>query len=230
MSSLSSSPRAAETPFRRLVATRALGELIFALLITLLGIYVVLSARGILVPPGNEAMGPRDFPYIVGSGLTLLGALLIIQVLRGKLGTPDESEDFDTTAATSWVTVALLAGIILLHAQLIEPIGWPVVVLLAITAAAIAVVSHNRYLALAAAIAVLVALLLQLETLSPLGWPIAAVVLFSGFAFTLGNRRWVLTLAISVGLALLLQFLFAYVMGLSLPAGPGLERLVIFNG
>lgn len=68
------------------------------------------------------------------------------------------------------------------------------------------------------------------QMIATTGWPIAAVFLFCACAFALGNRQWVRTVLIAVVMALALQYLFAHVMGLGLPAGPGLEGISIFHG
>ncbi|HEX8865777.1 MAG TPA: tripartite tricarboxylate transporter TctB family protein [Lentzea sp.] len=63
--------------------------------------------------------------------------------------------------------------------------------------------------------AVLVA---HLVLIGLVGWPVAAAVLFFGAAWTLGAVWWK-ALPIAVVLALVVQVVFAYGLGLSLPAG-----------
>jgi putative tricarboxylic transport membrane protein len=64
-------------------------------------------------------------------------------------------------------------------------------------------------------VAVLVA---HLVLIGLAGWPVAAAVLFFGAAWTLGAPWW-RALPIAVVLALVVQVVFAYGLGLSLPAG-----------
>ena len=62
------------------------------------------------------------------------------------------------------------------------------------------------------------------------GWPFAAAVLFGGAAITLGAKRWWVALLIGLGLGLVTQLVFGVWLGLSLPAGPLLNWIPIFNG
>lgn len=63
----------------------------------------------------------------------------------------------------------------------------------------------------------------------PAGWPVAAAVLFFGASWTLGTKSWWRNALIAVIVALVLQFVFAGLLGVSLPAGL-LEGVEIFNG
>lgn len=164
--------------------TFAIGEFLFALALTALGGMTVALAGSINVPVSGADIGPRVFPYVVGTLLTVVGAALCVQVLRGNVGEEETEEDVDESAPTDWRTVALLIGAIVVHTFLILPAGWPA----------------------------------------------AAFVLFSAVAWVLGARPWWHSLLIGAGLALLLQFAFGGLLGLSLPPGPGLEQIGIFGG
>lgn len=61
-------------------------------------------------------------------------------------------------------------------------------------------------------------LVVHLVLIDVVGWPVAAALLFFGAAWTLGATWW-RALPIAVVLALLVQVVFAYGLGLSLPAG-----------
>ncbi|MBG6182984.1 putative tricarboxylic transport membrane protein [Arthrobacter sp. CAN_A214] len=162
---------------------RRIGELIFALLILSVGIVGFVAGAGIQTPPSASDIGPRAFPFVVSGGLVLLGACLVVQVLRGATGAPEEGEDVDPNVKTDWLTFAKLCGFVLLHAFLIVPLGWPV----------------------------------------------AAALLFFGAAWSLGARPWWRNLVVAVVLALILQFAFAELLGVSLPPG-FLERFGVFGG
>lgn len=73
-------------------------------------------------------------------------------------------------------------------------------------------------------------LAVHIALILPLGWPVAAAVLFFGSAWSLGAKPWWRNAIIAVVLALLLQFVFAGLLGVSLPAGFLLEGVEIFNG
>ena len=162
----------------------AIGEFLFALALTAVGAMTVALAGSINVPISGADIGPRVFPYVVGTLLTVLGACLCVQVLRGKVGEEESEEDVDESAPTDWRTVALLIGAIIVHTFLILPAGWPA----------------------------------------------AAFVLFAVVAWVLGARPWWHAVLIGIGLALLLQIAFGGLLGLSLPAGPGLDQIGIFHG
>lgn len=109
-------PRPGRTPQR-------VGELIFAALVLGLGILTFVGAFSIRTPAGS-AVGPRVFPFLVSAILIGAGLTLLIQVLRGKLGTPEEGEDIDSAARTDWWTLLKLVALVLAVVFLIEPLGW----------------------------------------------------------------------------------------------------------
>ncbi|RAS61265.1 putative tricarboxylic transport membrane protein [Lentzea atacamensis] len=74
---------------------------------------------------------------------------------------------------------------------------------------------RTDWVTVAKLVAVLVAHLVLIDVV---GWPVAATVLFFGAAWTLGAVWW-RALPIAVVLALVVQVVFAYGLGLSLPAG-----------
>ena len=160
------------------------GELLFAVGVAALGGFVLATTGDIYQPTGSTVVGPRVFPYVVGAILLVIGIALVVAILRGHTGVPDESEDLDSEARTSWLTIGVLIAALLVHVNLIVPAGWPV----------------------------------------------AAAVLFAATSFVLGARKVVLTVAISVALAVVLQVLFAHVLGLSLPPGPLFEGVTWFRG
>jgi len=115
---------------------RQIGELVLAVLLAALGVYLLIDAGAIAVPGSSNTVGPRFFPYAVG-GLTLLtGAALALRVLRGDRGPADDSEDVDPDAPTDWRAVAVIAVAFLAHALLINVIGWPLAVALMFAAVA----------------------------------------------------------------------------------------------
>jgi putative tricarboxylic transport membrane protein len=71
-------------------------------------------------------VGPGLFPAVIGGGLVVLGALLLLAIARGERFEPQETEDADVTRAPSraafWTTLA--AG--LLPVLVLRPLGFPV--------------------------------------------------------------------------------------------------------
>ncbi|WP_459384282.1 tripartite tricarboxylate transporter TctB family protein [Arthrobacter humicola] len=179
MSALASTSAPAAAPTKR-----PTGEILFALVFVSVGVAGLATAGSIPIPPSETGIGPRAFPYIVCGLLVLCGAGVVLQVLRGKVGQAEDSEDLDVTAKTDWVALAKLVGFVVLHIFLIEPAGWPV----------------------------------------------AAAVLFSGAAWSLDAKPLWKAIAVSVILALVLQYVFGGLLGVSLPPGPLLEGVPFFHG
>ncbi|CCK31912.1 integral membrane protein [Streptomyces davaonensis JCM 4913] len=100
-----------------------------------LGVCVLLLALGVLVLTDALTMdvdiaqrgpvGPKTVPIVVGIGLLVIAALLAVDVLRGGHGQAETGEDIDLSEPADWRTVALLAGVFLGSAVLIEPLGFP---------------------------------------------------------------------------------------------------------
>ncbi len=72
--------------------------------------------------------------------------------------------------------------------------------------------------------------IVHIALIVPLGWPVAAAVLFFGTAWSLGAKPWWRNAVISVLLSLALQFVFAGLLGVSLPTGFLLEGIGILHG
>jgi putative tricarboxylic transport membrane protein len=161
------------------------GEYAFAGVCATLGLYAIIGAGFIRVPPGSASvLKARFFPYFVGALLLVASVAVIVDIARGHRGQPDEGEDVDPNARTDWRTVLLLMLCFLSLLVLVELAGWP----------------------------------------------LAVAVLFAGAAITLGAKRWWMALLIGLGLGLVTQLVFGVWLGLSLPAGPLLNWIPIFNG
>lgn len=100
-----------------------------------LGVCALLLAVGMLVLTDALTMdtiasvrgpvGPRTVPLLVGCALLVVAVLLAVDVLRGGRGEAEGGEDVDLGEPGDWRTVALLAGVFLAFAALIDPIGFP---------------------------------------------------------------------------------------------------------
>lgn len=100
-----------------------IGELVFAGIMVALGVFSVVGIFLIHVPVGMKA-GPTVFPIFVSIILLASALTVLIGVLRGERGGAEEAEDVDTSLSTDWVTLAKLAGLVVTHLLLIEPLGW----------------------------------------------------------------------------------------------------------
>lgn len=92
------------------------GLLIGLGLITIAAV-IAIDASGMRVPPVHAKVGPRFFPLLVSSGLALAGAAIVWQSWR-KTFEPDE------IAATDWFAVAVIAAGLILHMNLMRPLGF----------------------------------------------------------------------------------------------------------
>ena len=112
------------------------GELVGAVLLAALGVYLLVDAGAIAIPGSSNTVGPRFFPYAVGGLSVATGALLALRVLRGDRGPADDGEDVDPDAPTDWRAVAIISVAFVAHALLINVVGWPLAVALMFAAVA----------------------------------------------------------------------------------------------
>jgi putative tricarboxylic transport membrane protein len=94
------------------------GELLISLGLIALGTFVVWETRTIAETQGYAQVGPRLFPYIVGSGLTLFGAVLAWQAVAGgwrnvPLDAAHEKPD--------WAAFVIITLGVILHMAIV---GW----------------------------------------------------------------------------------------------------------
>jgi putative tricarboxylic transport membrane protein len=104
-----------------------IGELALALGVVVLGAVVIWETREIRITPMNARIGPRVIPYIVGSGMVVVGIWYVIAVLLGQGSTPgagEDSEDVDASAPTDWVTIGIIGVSLLAYLFLIERAGF----------------------------------------------------------------------------------------------------------
>ncbi|QCX26892.1 tripartite tricarboxylate transporter TctB family protein [Nocardioides jishulii] len=100
-------------------------QYVLALVLAALGVYTVVDARGLNVGFGDP-IGPRVFPYVIGTAMVLLAVLLAIATSRGDLPQAEEGEDVDLTTPADWVTVAKLVAICVLNLLLVNVLGWAI--------------------------------------------------------------------------------------------------------
>ncbi len=95
------------------------GELLISLGLIALGTFVVYETQTIAETQGYAQIGPRLFPYIIGSGLTLCGAVLAWHALSGGWRhVPLDQEGHD---APDWVSFGIISAGVILHMVII---GW----------------------------------------------------------------------------------------------------------
>ncbi|CAB4831169.1 unannotated protein [freshwater metagenome] len=108
------------------ISKQGKGELAFAGSLFLLGIFVAWDTSKMVIPQGSSIVSPQTFPYMVAAFTSLVGLVLISDVLRGRLGTPDGAEPGDPFIAPSYKTMAILMAAIGLHVILLEIAGYVV--------------------------------------------------------------------------------------------------------
>ncbi|NUR84376.1 MAG: tripartite tricarboxylate transporter TctB family protein [Nonomuraea sp.] len=99
-------------------------ELALALVVLGLGVFVVLGTLDVSAAASQLGVGPRFFPMLVGGAMIVVGALYVVDVLRGGHGDPEEGEDVDLQAATDWRSMLLLGGVFLAFTAVLEFLGW----------------------------------------------------------------------------------------------------------
>jgi putative tricarboxylic transport membrane protein len=100
------------------------GELVFAGLTLVLGVFILVSATFINEPVAASNVGPRFFPYAIGTLLSVASAFVVIDVLRGNSAAPEDGELVDPTLPMNKKRVALLLVSILAFAVLLQPAGY----------------------------------------------------------------------------------------------------------
>jgi putative tricarboxylic transport membrane protein len=96
-----------------------------AAVLAVVGVYTIVDARGLNVGFGDP-IGPRVFPYVIGSVMVLLAVLLAIATARGDVPEAEAGEDVDLTTRADWTTVGKLVGVMLLNLLLVNLLGWPI--------------------------------------------------------------------------------------------------------
>jgi putative tricarboxylic transport membrane protein len=96
-----------------------------ALLLVALGGHTILDATTLKVGFADP-VGPRAFPYVIGSVMVVLGVLLGVATFRGDRGEPEEGEDIDLQHRPDMVTVLKLLAILVFNIATIEFLGWAI--------------------------------------------------------------------------------------------------------
>ena len=112
------------TATRRHVAVDRSQYLLAAALLAV-GIYTIIDARGLNVGFGDP-VGPRVFPYVIGTGMVVLSVLLAVATARGDVAEAEAGEDIDLTTPPDWLTVGKLVGILVLNLLLVNLLGWAI--------------------------------------------------------------------------------------------------------
>jgi putative tricarboxylic transport membrane protein len=94
------------------------GELMLSLGLIALGSFIIFETQGIAETQSYSGVGPRLFPYLIGVGLTVCGAVLGWQAVSG--GWRHLPID-DNHATPDWIAFGVISAGIVLHMIVI---GW----------------------------------------------------------------------------------------------------------
>ncbi|MBI4480426.1 MAG: tripartite tricarboxylate transporter TctB family protein [Acidobacteria bacterium] len=99
----------------------AKGELVLALAIVALGVFLLLGVSKIRLGAGYDRIGPRFFPYAVAAGLLLLGGWTAWEASRNR-----ERKLVKTRAEAplNWISIGYLGLGLLLNLALLERAGF----------------------------------------------------------------------------------------------------------
>jgi putative tricarboxylic transport membrane protein len=100
-------------------------QYLFALGLAVVGVYTLIDARGLNVGFGDP-VGPRVFPYIIGTVMIVLAILLAVATARGDVPEGEAGEDVDLTTNPDWTTVGTLIGVLLFTIVTVNLLGWAI--------------------------------------------------------------------------------------------------------
>lgn len=101
------------------------GQYLLAALLVAIGGYTVYDASTLNVGFGDP-VGPRAFPYVIGTVLLGLGVLLAVATARGDRPEAEEGEDIDLTHPADWTTLGKLVAVLVFTIVTIDVLGWAV--------------------------------------------------------------------------------------------------------
>ena len=101
------------------------GQFGLAAFMVVVGIYTIVDAAGLDVGFADP-VGPRVFPYVIGAGLVVVGALLAVATARGSQPEPEEGEDVDLSSSADWLTVLKLVAVLLFTVATVNLLGWAI--------------------------------------------------------------------------------------------------------
>lgn len=101
------------------------GQIVFAGLLAVAGVYLVVDASSLRIGFADP-VGPRLFPYVIGGALIVLAAIWIVATLRGDRAEAEGGEDVDLDQRSDFVTVGKLAVVLAANVLLVDVLGWAV--------------------------------------------------------------------------------------------------------
>lgn len=96
-----------------------------AALLAVVGAYTIYDATTLRLGFGDP-VGPRTFPYVIGTVMLVLSVLLAVATARGDRGEAEGGEDVDLTAKADWLTVLKLVAVLVFTIATVDWLGWAI--------------------------------------------------------------------------------------------------------
>ena len=93
------------------------GEAILGGVVLGLGLFIAVETSQLQVAQSHAAIGPTLFPYLIATGLVVVGGLLFYQAFFGHIA-------HEGGFQLDWWAVALVSGGLIVQMLLLENIGW----------------------------------------------------------------------------------------------------------
>ena len=94
-----------------------MGEAAFGGLLLFLGLFIAFETTQLSAGPGYAAIGPALFPYMIATGLVLIGVLVLREAFFGHIA-HERGMELD------WWSVALVIAGLVIQGVLLLPLGW----------------------------------------------------------------------------------------------------------
>jgi putative tricarboxylic transport membrane protein len=108
-----------------------LGESVLGGAVLALGLFVAFETYQIEVAPTHATVGPRLFPFLVATGLIVVGVALLREAVLGHIA-------HEGGLKLDWVAVGLVSAGLIVQMLLLETLGWIVAATLLFVATAYA--------------------------------------------------------------------------------------------
>jgi putative tricarboxylic transport membrane protein len=106
------------------LTSAAKGELVFTSFLFLAGVVVITDTAMLPDMLSDTYVSPKVFAFSVGFMLAGLSLFQIVQIFRGKLGTPDGIEGGQLSSSANWLALAVAIGSLLFYILFIQLLGF----------------------------------------------------------------------------------------------------------
>jgi putative tricarboxylic transport membrane protein len=106
------------------LTSAAKGELVFTSFLFVAGVVVITDTAMLPDMLSDTYVSPKVFAFSVGFMLAGLSLFQIVQIFRGKLGTPDGIEGGQLSSSANWLALAVAIGSLLFYILFIQLLGF----------------------------------------------------------------------------------------------------------